>query len=172
MRARRLLPLTVAAALLAPAGATPLTAPAEGAQRITSSGVGAVKLGRTYRSLRAAGLVGKARPGCPLGGPGTRFARLRAPLSGSVDLTQGSPRRVAAITIRAGATARGVRVGAPRAAIRGAFPRARFDRSTEALFGITLASVPRGGGGPLDFAVDTGTREVSLIAVPGLAFCE
>jgi hypothetical protein len=139
---------------------------------ITSTGVGGVRLGRTYTSLRAAGLLGKIAPGCELGGPRTRSAPLRAPLRGSVDLTFGSPRRVAAITVTGGAKARGVGIGATLTRIRAAFPRAVVDHSGEDVFGVTFVRVPKGGGGRLEFAVDVKTRKVTLIGVPRIPLCE
>lgn len=141
-------------------------------QRITPSGVGAVKLGKTYRELRAARLVGRVSRGCEPAGPDARSAPLRAPLKGSVDLTQTSPRKVTNISIRGGASARGVGIGATSAQIRAAFPKASFDRSTEEVFGITLVKVPKSGGGRLQFAVDRSTDKVELIGVPFIAFCE
>jgi hypothetical protein len=140
--------------------------------RVTPAGVGAVKLGKTYQALRGAGLLGKVRPGCELAGPRTRSAPLRAPLRGSVDLTLGSPRKVARIVVNRGAAARGVGIGATSAAIKAAFPKVVFDTSTEETFRITLARVPKSGGGPLEFAVSTQTRKVMLIGVPSIGFCE
>ena len=140
--------------------------------RVTPSGVGAVKLGRTYQALRGAGVLGKVRPGCELAGPRTRSASLRAPLRGSVDLTLGAPRKVARIVVNRGAAARGVGIGATPAAIKAAFPTVVFDTSTEETFQITLARVPKRGGGPLEFAVSTHTRKVMLIGVPSIGFCE
>lgn len=171
--AHLLTPLAAVAAALAVGAAT---APA-GARRaqpaeITSTGVGQVRLGRTFRSLRAAGQLGRVRGGCELGGPDTRSAGLRAPLRGSVDLTMRSPRRVRNITVTGGAAARGVGVGSTRGAIRAAFGSVRFDRSTESTFGITLATVPRSAGGRLQFAVDTDTERVTVIGIPSIAFCE
>jgi hypothetical protein len=139
---------------------------------ITSAGVGGVKLGRTYSALRAAGRLGKIGRGCELGGPRTRSAPLRAPLRGSVDLTLGTPRRVAAIAVRGGATARGVGIGATAAGIRTAFPRAVFDHRGEAVFGLTFVRVPRGGGGRIEFGVDTTTKQVTIIGIPRIAVCE
>jgi hypothetical protein len=145
---------------------------AAAAPAITAAGVGGVRIGRTYRSLRAAGLLGKVVPGCELGGPRTRSAPLRAPLAGSVDLTFGSPRRVAAITVRGGARARGVGIGASIARIRAAFPRAVVDHAGEDVFGLTFVRVPRSGGGRIEFAVDVRTRKVTLIGIPRIPLCE
>jgi hypothetical protein len=141
-------------------------------ERITAAGVGGVRLGRTYRSLRAAGRLGKVGPGCELGGPRTRSAPLRAPLAGSVDLSFGAPRRVAAITVRGGATARGVGIGASIARIRAAFPRAVVDHGGEDVFGLTFVRVPKSGGGRIEFAVDVQTKRVTLIGVPRIPLCE
>jgi hypothetical protein len=139
---------------------------------ITSAGVGAVRLGRTYASLRKAGKLGKVRPGCELGGPRTRSAPLRAPLKGSVDLTLRAPRRVAAITVTGGASARGVGIGATSAAVRAAFPRATVDHSGDATFGLTFVRVPKGGGGRLEFGVDTQTKKVTVIGIPRIPVCD
>jgi hypothetical protein len=139
---------------------------------ITPSGVGAVKLGKTYSSLRLAGQVGKITPGCELAGPNTRSASLRAPLKGSVDLSTTTPRRVRTIVVRGGGAARGVGIGARSAAIRAAFPAVTFDHGTDATFGITIARVPKSGGGRLEFAVDTTTKKVTLIGIPAIPFCE
>jgi hypothetical protein len=153
------------------AAASALTARAT-PQKITAAGVGAVKLGKTYTSLRAAGRVGKIGPGCDLGGPGARSSVLRPPLNGSVDYTSKAPRRVRVIAIRGGATARGVGIGATVAAIKRAFPRATIDRRTEKVFGITLVKVPKGGGGRLQFAVATRTKKVVSIGIPFVAICD
>jgi hypothetical protein len=151
-------------------GAAAEAAPAPA--RITAAGVGAVKLGRTYASLRAAGRVGKVVPGCELGGPTTRAAPLRAPLTGSVDLTLSAPRRVAAIVVRGGATARGVGIGSTTAAIRRAFPRATIDHRSDAVFGLTFVRVPEAGGGRLEFGVDTQTKKATLIGIPRIPVCD
>ena len=141
-------------------------------KKVTPSGVGGVKLGKTHSALRSAGLVGKLRKGCELAGPNARSARLLAPLRGSVDYTQSTPRRVVSIAIRGGAEARGVGIGDSRAAVKAAYPKVKFDSSTESTFGITLAKVPKNGGGRLQFAIDTGTKKVVLIGVPRIRFCE
>jgi hypothetical protein len=141
-------------------------------KKITSAGVGKVKLGKTHRRLREQHLVGRLRQGCELGGPDTRSARLRAPLKGQVDYTMTTPRRVTDITIRGGAKARGVGIGATIRRIKHAFPRARVDHSTEDVFGITLVKIPKNGGGPIKFAVSVDTHKTTLIGVPIVAFCE
>jgi hypothetical protein len=141
-------------------------------KKITPSGVGKVKLGKTFRELREERLVGKLRRGCPLGGPNTRSARLRSPLRGWVDFTQTKPRTVTNISIRRGARARGVGVGDTSADIKAAFPKAKFDHDTEEVFGITLVKIPKNGGGRMQFAVDVDTKKITLIGVPFIAFCE
>ena len=142
------------------------------AKKVTPSGVGGVKLGKTYGKLRDQGLVRRLREGCPLGGPGSRSARLRAPLKGSVDFTRRRPRRVRSISIRGGARARGVGVGDRMREVREAFPKAKVDHGTDETFGITLVKVPKRGGGRLQFAVAVKTKRVTLIGVPFVAFCE
>ena len=153
----------------APASAMPVANIA--AKKITPDGVGQVKLGMTFAELREKRLVGKLRPGCELA-PNTRTARLRSPLRGSVNFTQSTPRKVTDIAVTRGARARGVKVGDRIRDIRDAFPRARVDRSTEDVFGITLVRIPRNGGGRIQFSVPVDTGEIDLIAVPFIAFCE
>jgi hypothetical protein len=173
MRTRTPLAATVLLTTLAlGAAATPAETSRSADKKITAAGVGKVKLGKTFRSLREAGLVGRLRRGCPLAGPQTRSARLKAPLKGAVDLTTRRPRRVRSISIAGGASARGVRVGGTIAQIKAAYPKARVDRSTEEVFRITLVRVPRDGGGRIQFAVDVDTERITLIGVPGIAFCE
>ena len=163
--------VAVAVAIAAPAPAMP-GGSAAAAARITPKGVGKVRLGRTHASLKRAGLVGPQRPGCELGGPGTRGAKLRAPLKGAVDLTRKDPRRVRSILVTGGAKARGVGIGSTEADIRSAYPKAKFDKSTQEVFAITLVKVPKNGGGRLQFALDEDKDRVTLIGVPFIAFCE
>jgi hypothetical protein len=177
MTPRRFSRTLLASAALGALAIAPAAAPGEAghaaaAQKITAAGVGDVKLGKTFRELRDAGLIGPKRPGCPLGGPNTRSARLKAPLTGFVDLNQASPRRVRSILIRGGAKARGVGIGATIAQIKAAFPKARVDRSTEDVFGITLVRIPKDGGGRIKFAVDVDTKKTTMIGVPFIPFCE
>jgi hypothetical protein len=141
-------------------------------KKITAAGVGAVKLGRTHASLRAAGLVSRIRHGCELGGPRTRSASLRAPLKGFVDYTQTAPRKVVDIYVTGGATARGVGIGATRSEVRQAFPKMIVDHGTEEVFGITLLKIPKTGGGRMQLALDVKTKKVTAIAIPYFAFCE
>jgi hypothetical protein len=139
---------------------------------ITPAGVNAVRLGATYQHLRAVHAIGPVRPGCELAGPRARSARLLSPLRGSVDLTQSTPRRVATIAITGGAAAHGVGVGATAADIRRAFPTARFDHTTEAMFTITLVTARRADVGRVQFAISTASKRVSEIGVPQIPFCE
>jgi len=107
-----------------------------------------------------------------LAGPGARSASLNAPLKGNVDFTMTLPRKVADITVRGGATARGVGIGATIAQVKAAYPKAKVDHSTDGTFGVTLVRIPKNGGGKLQFAVDTNTHRVGLIGIPLIAFCE
>ena len=128
--------------------------------------------GHDVPELRDKGLVGKLRPGCELGGPNTRSARLRSPLRGIVDFTQTNPRKVTNITILRGARARGVKVGDRIRDIRDAYPKAKVNRQTEDVFGVWLVRVPRNGGGRITFSVPVDTKRIDRIGVPFIPFCE
>jgi hypothetical protein len=141
-------------------------------QKITPSGVGKVKIGKTYTVLHDKGLIGKIRHGCELGGANTRGANLKAPLKGQVNFTLKSPRKVTDITINGGATARGVGIGDTIAKIQTAYPKAKVDHSTDGTFELTLVRIPKSGGGKIMFGVSTKTHKVTLIGVPIIAFCE
>jgi hypothetical protein len=170
----RLLPTIAAVAILAaiPVAVAPAQTGSAAAEKITPKGVGRVKLGATYKKLRRQRLVGKIHKGCNLSGPNARAGGLQAPLKGSVDFTQTSPRKVANITVTGGATARGVGIGAQLADITSAYPQAKVDHTTEKMFGITLVKIPKNGGGKLQFAIDTKTKRVRRIGVPAIRFCE
>ncbi len=155
---------TAAAVAIAAAPAMPA--------KITPKRVGDVKLGATHASLRKAGLVGRQRVGCELEGPGTRAAILRAPLRGVVELTHKNPRRVKSIIVTKNATARGLVIGDKRAAVKDAFPKAVFDDSVQATFGITLVRIPKSGGGRLQIALDAKTGKITEFGVPYIRFCE
>ena len=142
------------------------------AKRITGAGVGQVKLGMTHSQLRQQGLVGVLGPGCELGGPDTRAAKLKAPLDGFVTYTLTSPRKVTSITIRGGAKARGVGIGATIAQIKAKFPKAKVTHATDEVFGLTLVRIPKDGGGKFSFGVDVDTGKTTVIGVPGIGFCE
>lgn len=163
----------VALGAMALAGAaSPAQTGRAAAAEITAAGVGKVKLGMNYRELRRRDLVGHIRKGCELGGPNTRSARLRPPLKGNVNFTQTKPRLVTDITVTGGARARGVGIGATIPQIKAAFPKAKVDHSTDSVFLLTLVKIPKTGGGPLRFGVDTVTDRATLIGVPFIAFCE
>ncbi len=150
--------------------AFPALAAAPKPKRITPRGVGQVELGATHKSLRAKGLVGPKVPGCELAGPGARAAVLRAPLEGAVEYRRKSPRRVRSIIVTKGATARGVAIGDRKRDIIDAYPKAKFDESTQEVFGITLVKIPKDGGGRLQMALRNG--KVDRFGVPYIAFCE
>lgn len=165
------LTIGAAGALAVTGSASP---PASGAAvaKISPIRVDGVHLGDTHADLRARGKVGRIRPGCELA-ENTRSARLLAPLSGSVNYTQSSPRRVDSITVKGGARARGVGIGSKIPAIKARFPHARVDHSTESVFGLTLVKTPRRpSGGRITFGVSTQTKKTTIIGVPFIAFCE
>lgn len=177
---RALLPVVVAlvtTAAVGLAGAAAAVAPKPKPKtklqpKITAAGVGAVDVGATYSELRAARLIAATSPGCELAGPKARSAKLLAPVKGSANLTQTAPRKIQTITVRGGATARGVGVGATTAKVLKAFPTAVADHSTDATFGLTLLKVPKSGGGRLQFGVSTKTGKVLLIGIPNIPFCD
>src|SRR4051794_31998401 len=170
----------VAAALLAAlAGAAVLgaaAAPARtghaAASRITARAVGGVRLHARYSTVRHRHLVGRLHAGCDLEGPSARVAKLRSPLKGFVDLTRSRPRRVRAIRVLGGATARGVGIGDTIADIKAAYPEAEVDHSTDTTFEVTTVRIPKSGGGRIAFAVSTKTDAIVEIGVPVIPFCE
>ncbi|HEX6585104.1 MAG TPA: hypothetical protein VF056_16000 [Thermoleophilaceae bacterium] len=172
----RLLMLLVPAALVAAAAvaiASPPAAHDSAAAVITPNRVDGIHVGDTHADLRARGKVGPLRPGCELGGPNTRSARLLAPLKGSVNYTLTTPRKVTDITVTRGARARGVGIGATIAAIKAKFPNAKVDHSTDQVFQLTLVTTPRrANGGRIMFGVSTQTHKTTIIGVPGIGFCE
>ena len=163
----------IAASLAAVLGVATLAAgQAIPPEKITSEGVGKLKLGMKHKRARELGLVGQIRQGCELGGPDTRGANLKPPLRGEVNYTRKKPRRVRDITIKGGAEARGVGIGDTIADIKAAYPKAKVDHSTDDTFLITLVKIPKDGGGKLRFGVSTKTDKITLIGVPYIAFCE
>jgi hypothetical protein len=173
---RRTLAFTAA---VATAGAVAISASADtgptarvAAKAITNERVGQVRLGMTFQELRDEGLVGRLRPGCELGGPGARIARLRSPLRGFVDFTRTTPRRVRNILVTRGARARGVKVGDRISDIKDAFPQAKVNKKTEEIFGIWLVRVPKAAGGLIRFSVPVDTKRIDAIGVPAIPFCE
>lgn len=162
----------LAAALVAlVATATLATARAAPPKRITAAGAGDVRLGMTYKQLRARGLVGTLGPGCRLAPPTIRSARLRSPLKGFVYFDKTARRKATGIFVTGGATARGVGVGATEAQIKRAFPTVVVVDSS-ATFGFALYEVPESDGGKLAFRVDATTRKVTIVGIPHIPFCD
>ena len=167
---KRLLAMAIATVLGVSALAAGQAVPPD--TNITPEGVGKLKLGMKHKRAHELGLVGPIRQGCELGGPETRGANLKPPLKGEVNYTRRKPRRVRDITIKGGATARGVGIGDTIADIKDAYPQAKVDHSTDETFLITLVKIPKDGGGKLRFGVSTKTDKITLIGVPYIAFCE
>jgi hypothetical protein len=155
----------------------PAAATAGGPQKITFKGVGQVKLGKTFKSLRDAGLVGKLHKGtCDAAGPNALpFAKLRSPLQGTVEFTKGTPHRLNTITIRGGAEARGVGIGDRLKDIKAKFPKRKVDHSQEDVFQAFFVFVPRAqpiGAIKMMFIIDSDTRKITSIGVPVVPLCE
>jgi hypothetical protein len=163
--------VVVTALALGPA--TAMAAP----QKITFKGVGQLKLGMTFKQARDLHLVGKLHKGtCDAAGPSALpFARLRSPLRGSVEFTQGTPHRVNDITIRRGARARGVGVGDRLKDIKAKFPKRQVDHSQEDVFRAFFVFIPKAnppGKLKLMFIIDSDTKKISSIGVPFVPVCE
>src|SRR5215217_6668717 len=162
----------IAEALAVAAGASSGQA-SQAVAKISPTRVDGVHLGDTHSDLRARGKVGPIRPGCELGGPNTRSAKLKLPLKGSVQYTLSSPRKVDSITVTGGAKARGIGIGAKIPASKAKFPNATIDHSTDQVFQLTLVQTPkRPSGGQITFGVSTQTKRTTVIGVPFVAFCE
>jgi hypothetical protein len=170
----RIVGTAAAIAGLAAAAGTSSATPAQtaAAKKITRRGVDGVRLHMKYKTLRRRHLVRKIGPGCEFAGPKARAAKLRKPLHGIVNFTRKTPRRVRDISVTSGAKARGVGIGDTTADIKSKYPKAKEDHSTDATFGATIVRVPKGGGGKLEFAVDTGTHKITIIGVPRIAICD
>jgi hypothetical protein len=164
--------LSTAAIVALGAGGATAASLHSAAAKITPSGVGGVKIGKTYKALHNAGLIGKIHHGCELGGANTRSANLKAPLKGQVNFTLHSPRKVVDISVTGGAKARGVGIGGRIKDIKAAFPKAKVDHSTDKTFELTIVRVPKNGGGKLEFGVSTKSKRVTLIGVPRIAVCD
>ena len=141
-------------------------------ERVSGRGVGALKLGEPYNTAHAAGLVGPIVRGCELAGPTARSARLKAPLTGFVNFALVGSRKITEIYVTKGASAKGVGIGSPLAAIKRAFPLAYVDRSTNKTFGVITVTVQKGEGGPFMFAVGAKSQKVQGIGVPYIPFCD
>jgi hypothetical protein len=162
-------------ALVAGAGAAPADVSSAGSSApvIGPKGVGAVKIGKRYETLRRQNLIGKIRPGCELGGPNTRSAKLKSPLKGSVDFTQKSPRKLTNVTVFGGAaTAKGVGIGATIDEITAAYPHAKVDHGSDEVFQVTFVTIPKADGGKFQFAVEVDSGKTTAIGVPFIATCE
>jgi hypothetical protein len=160
----------VASAAVALLALGPAAATAAAPKKITPAGVGQVKLGMTFKQLRDKHLVGKLHKGnCDAAGPNASpFARLRSPLRGQADFTKSTPHKLSDITIRSGATARGVAVGDSLAKVKSKFPNRKIRHD----LGLIFVDIPNTAHIKEQFIVDKDTKKVTDIGVPFVAICE
>ena len=139
---------------------------------VTTSGVGAVRLGATPAALRQKGLIGSLRKGCELD-PGQRVAPLRAPLRGWATFGS-SGRGLTQLTIEGGGeTARHIAIGSSASEARAAYPDALYQApGTADPFAQGFLWIPSLTHPKMTFVVEPGSRKVEAIAVPAPAFCE
>ena len=142
---------------------------------ITPTRVDGVHLGDTHADLRARGKVGPIGPGCELGGPNTRSAKLKAPLKGSVNYTLPQPAQGRQHHASPAGRRRAAWASARRSPqIKAKFPHAKVDHSTDQVFQLTLVRTPKRPQrrGRITFGVSTQTHKTTIIGVPFIAFCE
>jgi hypothetical protein len=165
-----LLVVVIVAGAVAGGGAT--AAPTAKGPIVTSSGVGAVRLGTSAATLRQKNLIGKLRKGCPLE-PGQRVAPLRAPLHGYAIFTA-TGHGLTQLTIEGGAeTARHVAIGSTAAEARAAYPTSHYEApGTADPFAEGFLWVPNLTHPKMTFVIDPDSHKVESIAVPAPAFCE
>ena len=163
-------PRRLAAAVVLSLAVTATAAASTADKKLTAKGVGQIKLGAAAGTLQDAGLIGGLKPGCELQSPAVRFAKLRAPLKGTVDVGPGG--KVRAINIRGGAAARGVGIGDTLADITAAFPKRKVIHASEPIFGFTRVKIPKNGGGRMDFVVPVATGKIRSIHVPRVTICD
>ncbi len=162
----------VAAAALAGATLSNAERSARAATTVKGAGVGKVKLGKDYDTLRDARLVGKLKPGCELA-EGSRAAKLKSPLTGVVNFTIDGEPRVETVSITAGGvTKEGIEVGSTRREVKEAYPSAKLNKDTVDVFGIIDVKVPKRAGGKFHIAIDAETKTVTLFGIPVIPFCE
>ena len=139
---------------------------------LRTDGLGALSLGMSAADADETGLIGPVGPGCELGG--TEAARLKPPLVGSVNFSDG---KVESIDLRGGATTE--ENVAPTATVdeitqaydgRNGFSLRKITE-TEEQFGFFLLEASKDGK-TYSFVVDTGAERATSIAVPDPLFCE
>lgn len=164
--------LLVAVAALAISSTATAAAPGAKTPVVTTSGVGAVRLGATPAALRGQNLIGKLRKGCELE-PGQRVAPLRAPLRGWATFAAHG-HGLTGLTIEGGAeTARHIAVGSTASEARAAYPQALYQApGTAQPFAQGFLWIPNATHPKMTLVVEPGTRTVEAITVPAPAFCE
>lgn len=170
--AARISILGVAFVLVAGAGLSSADRAQRSATTVSGSGVGKVRIGRSYDKLRDAGLVGKLKSGCELA-EGTRAAKLKSPLKGVVNFSiEGKPRAETISVTDGASTKKGIEVGSTKREVKDAYKSATFDKDTIDVFGVINVKIPKRSGGKFHIAIDAGTKLVTMFGIPGIPFCE
>jgi hypothetical protein len=143
-----------------------------GLATLTAKGVGPIKIGATYASLKAAGLVGKLSPGCELVTPRESGAQLIGAIKGSA--TFNKKQKLVAITVRKGAeTAKHVTIGDSAKSALAKYPGAKYQRaSVKDPIPYSSITVISGGNIQFSFLVSAKTQKIVELDVPTAQFCE
>jgi hypothetical protein len=162
---------TTSTAPPSPTTTTATTAPAE--TTLSAQGYGGLTLGMALAKARSDGLVTNVRPGCEVAGPGQMAADVPGKPDVSVTFDEG---RLTNISLRQGATAEGVRVGATIDQAKQTYTSKGFtvtvDNSTVEVFQIITVRVERNGVEVYGFAADSKTRKIDQLDIPHVAFCD
>ena len=135
--------------------------------------MGKVKLGATHSLAARAGPGRRPAARAASSAAPTRARRASSRRSRArVDYSLTNPRKVQAITIRGGAKAKGVGIGATIPQIKAKFPHAKVDHSLEDIGLFTIVRIPKRDGGRIMFGVDPGTEKTTPIGVPNIPICE
>lgn len=148
--------------LLVALAAAPAVGAASRPPLISAQGFGPLRLGRSYESLRKAGLVDPSFPGCPTA-PHTTFAVAHHP---GADVTFDPKHRLSFVeSTSPGLTSKHVGIGSTVAQLRKAYPGARYTAGQTPKLQIKTAA----GRNAFEFEFVGGRARA--FTIPGPGFC-